>query len=56
MEALALVRLGRPEEAEATFGRLQKLMAEPNWRGNPEALAFFREAQAKFKASSPQRR
>jgi tetratricopeptide (TPR) repeat protein len=56
IEALALLKLGKPEEAEATFSRLQKLMAEPTWRGNPEALALFREAQAAFKASSVQRR
>jgi uncharacterized protein HemY len=44
--ALALHRLGQPDQARAALGRLQTAMKRPEWASNEEARAVLREAEA----------
>jgi WD40 repeat protein/serine/threonine protein kinase len=46
--AMSEHQLGKKEEAMKTFERLRSLADTPQWAKNPEAQAFFREAQGYF--------
>jgi hypothetical protein len=42
--------LGQREQAQTTLGRLRKLMKEPRFTADAEALDFLREAEALIEA------
>jgi hypothetical protein len=43
--AMAQSRLGLPDQARTTQGRLREAMKNPEWSGNPAAQGFLREAE-----------
>ena len=51
---MALLKLGRIEEARVMFKRLEDLMRDEGWMNNEEAIALFEEAKQLFDASDVQ--